>query len=196
MLMPLVLIDAPRDVILIGLGGGQQVRFVHQNLPQLRMIALEIDAEMVTLARQYFGLPPDDERLQVVTADGAVFVAGLENQCDLLLQDASGENNGIVDALHTEAFYRDCHRALRKGGIMTVNVYRPAPDWGIGLMHMLQRIFARVYATTVVAGEQYVLTLCKDALGPDWDATAKRAASMEPQVELPLINFVKRFPRT
>lgn len=196
MLMPLVLIDAPRDVLLIGLGGGQQARFVHHNLPQLRMVAVEIDAVMVSLARQYFGLPPDDERLQVVTGDGAAFVAGLENQCDLLLQDAGGENNGIVDALHTETFYRDCHRALRKGGIMTVNVYRPAPDWGIGLLHMLQRIFDRVYGTTVVAGEQYVLTLCKDRLGPDWDAIAERAARMQPQVDLALVDFVGGFPRT
>lgn len=196
MLMPLVLIDNPRDVILIGLGGGQQVRFIREHFPQLHLTALEIDPVLVDLARQHFGLPPDDACLRVVVGDGAAFVAGCDGQCDLLLSDASGDGNVIVDALHTEAFYRDCHRILRRGGIMTVNVYHPGPTWGVGLIGMLRGIFDQVYFTTISDGEQYVITLCKDPLGPDWDAIAARAGILQPEIDLPLIDFVNRFPRS
>lgn len=194
MIQPLVLIDAPRDVMLIGLGGGTQPKFIHRYLPQLRLLAVEIDPVMVELAHTQFGLPADDERLEVVIADGAVFMSDCVAQCDLILSDAYGDNSQIVEALHTEAFYQACHRVLRTGGIMTVNILRPGPDWGIGYMNMLRRIFDTVYVT-MIAADQCVLTLCKSPLGPDWTAIAERAQAYDPSLGLDLPEFVKAFPR-
>jgi spermidine synthase len=195
LLQPLVLIDAPTDVILIGLGGGQQAKFIHQYLPELRSIALEIDQTMVDLARRHFGLPPDDERLQVVVADAADFMRDHEGQCDLIVSDAYGEGNRIVYELHTEDFYRRCLGILRADGIMTVNIYRPSETWGVGYTQMLRRLFARVYVIKV-SDVQFVLILCKSAPGPDWDAITARAVAMQSRSRLPVVDFVATFPRT
>ncbi len=189
-----MLIDDARDVILIGLGGGQQAKFIHRHLPHLRIVAMEIDAAMVDIARNDFGLPPDDERLQVLIGDAAELIAGYAGQCDLLISDAYDEQNQIVDALHTEAFYHTCHRILRSGGIMTVNIFRPPAEWGVGYIKMLRRIFAEVYLTSLSA-EQLVITLCKSPIGPDWDAIARRAAEFDPAFGLELPEFVAKFPR-
>ena len=194
MIQPIILIDDPRDAILLGLGGGQMAKFIHRHLPDTRLVAMEIDPTMVELAHSHFGLPADDERLQVVVGDGARLIADYPDKCDLILSDASGVCNGLIEALHTEAFYLDCHRILRSGGIMTVNIFRPPVEWGKGHITMLRRIFAEVYLTSLSA-DQLVITLCKDPLGADWDARTRRAAAFDPAAGLGLPEFVAQFPR-
>ena len=52
----------PRDIALIGLGGGSLAKYIHRHLPDSRLTALEINAEVVAAARSYFLLPQDDAR--------------------------------------------------------------------------------------------------------------------------------------
>lgn len=194
MMEPLVLIDAPRDAIMLGLGSGQMAKFIRRYVPAMRVKALEIDPVMVELARSAFGLPPDDERLEVVIADAAAFIERYTGQCDLLFSDAYDEASRPIDAFHSESFYRACHRVLRQGGIMTVNMFRPEPGWRTGYLEMLQSIFELVYVTTVLP-DQFVLTLCKNRLGPDWQAIEHRAAAFDASAGLDLVEFVRRIPR-
>ena len=42
MLLPLAFIPSATDVLLIGLGGGQQAKFIHRYLPELRTIGRSI----------------------------------------------------------------------------------------------------------------------------------------------------------
>src|SRR5207245_2366502 len=62
---------SPRDVLLVGLGGGSMARFIHQRLPRTRVTVVEIDPGVVTVARRYFRFPEEDARLQIVIGDGA-----------------------------------------------------------------------------------------------------------------------------
>jgi spermidine synthase len=111
---------APRDILMIGLGGGSIARFVHERMPETRMTAVELNAKVVAAARSLFGLPADDERLSVVVADGAEYVPAHPASCDLLLLDAF-EDGVSVAALATPAFYAACRDALRPDGIFVVN---------------------------------------------------------------------------
>src|SRR5206468_8317735 len=64
---------APRHILLLGLGGGSLVKFCHRHLRNTRLTVVEIDPEVVKL-RECFQIPPDDERLRVILADGADFI--------------------------------------------------------------------------------------------------------------------------
>lgn len=190
MLLPLAFIAAPTDVILIGLGGGQQAKFIHRHLPELRTIALEIEPEVVELARTHFSLPPDDERLRVVVSDAAHFIRGHGNaQCDLILSDAFDERYGPVDALHTVEFYRACHRVLRTGGIMTVNVYRPTAAWAAEFMSTVSSVFP-CKKFMLVSEVQGVMVLWKDRPNLDWSAIRNRAAELNEKTQLDFSAFV------
>ncbi len=112
----------PRDIALIGLGGGSLAKFMHRHLPATRITAVELHPEVVAAARQSFLLPADDDRLRVVTGDGAAFVGAHPDSQDALLVDGYGPE-GIVEAFATPAFYRDCLAMLRPGGVTVFNLW-------------------------------------------------------------------------
>lgn len=190
MLLPLAFIRYPTDVVLLGLGGGQQAKFIHRYLPELRTIALEIDQEVVDLARAHFGLPADDERLRVVVDDAADFVRNHgDEQCDLILSDVFGEGYRPVDALHSVEFYRACHRILRTGGVMTVNVFEPTAAWAKHFISAVASVFP--YRKFIaVSPDQSVMVLWKDRPDLDWDAVHERAAKLDEKTGLGFSAFV------
>jgi spermidine synthase len=110
----------PRDLLMIGLGGGSMARFVHARVPTARVAVVEIDPGVVTVARKYFGFPEEDERLEIVIGEGAEAVAGRPASCDVLAVDGF-VNGRVADSLCTHAFYESAFAALRRGGVMVAN---------------------------------------------------------------------------
>lgn len=115
----------PRRVGMIGLGGGSQAKFCHRHLPEARIEVAEINPDVIALRRE-FRIPDDDARLQVRQIDGARFVREGLGRYDLLLVDGYDEQ-GIPEALATQAFYSDCHDALSAGGVAAFNLYCADP---------------------------------------------------------------------
>jgi spermidine synthase len=111
-----------RDLALIGLGGGSIAKYIHRHLPECRMTALEINPEVVAAARGYFLLPPDDERLQVHTGDGAAWVYAHPASQDVLFVDGYDAQR-IVEDLASPAFYAATRALLRPGGAAAFNLW-------------------------------------------------------------------------
>jgi spermidine synthase len=112
----------PREIALIGLGGGSVAKFIHRNLPQSRLTVLEINPDVVSAAHSYFLLPEDDDRLEVVTGDGAAYVRAQDEGVDVLLVDGYDANR-IVEALASPDFYGACLKALAPGGVAVFNLW-------------------------------------------------------------------------
>jgi spermidine synthase len=121
MLGALLLQPRPRRIGIVGLGGGSQAKFCHRHLPHARIEAVENNAGVIALRRE-FRIPDDDERLQVVHDDGARFLRERRGRYDLLLVDGYDET-GIPEALASQQFYDDCRAALAPGGVMSGNLY-------------------------------------------------------------------------
>ena len=64
----------PRQVLMIGLGGGSMARFLHKAFPRSRVTALDVSPEVVAAARRYFDFPAEGPRLSAVLEDGASWV--------------------------------------------------------------------------------------------------------------------------
>ncbi len=110
----------PRDVLMVGLGGGSMARFVHQRMPATRLAVVEINPGVVTVARKYFHLPEEDERLEIVISEGAGAVAGRPGGCDVLVVDGF-VNGKVAETLCTRSFYDAAYAALRPRGVMVAN---------------------------------------------------------------------------
>jgi spermidine synthase len=120
-MMAFLLFDpAPRDIVMIGLGGGSIARFANARLPGSRMTVVEINPRVLAAARSLFGLPTECERLVIELEDGAKWVPAHPDCADVLLLDAF-EDGESVKALATPAFYEACRNALRRRGILAVN---------------------------------------------------------------------------
>ncbi len=110
----------PREVLMIGLGGGSMARYIHQRMPETRTTVVEINAKVLAAARSLFHFPADDARLRVEIADGADYLRACIESADVLLVDGFDDGKQ-PPALCTQAFYDAALAALRTGGVMAVN---------------------------------------------------------------------------
>jgi len=110
----------PREVLMIGLGGGSLARFIHQKMPGTRVCVVEIDSGVLTVARKYFHFPEEDARLEIVIGDGAEVVPRRPSSCDVLVVDGFVNGSPAQD-LCTQSFYNAAFAALRSGGVMVAN---------------------------------------------------------------------------
>jgi spermidine synthase len=111
----------PRHITMIGLGGGSLAKFCHRHLGSARIVVLENNPGVVAL-RSEFAVPDDDARLSVCIEDGALFIRRLQGGTDVLLVDGF-DQRGQPPGLGSQAFYDDCHRALKPGGVLVVNLH-------------------------------------------------------------------------
>ena len=123
MMLPLLLRPPPwpASVLQVGLGAASVTKFLYRHRPEARITVVEILPEVVTAARQYFSLPEDRTRIRIAIADAREFVAGVRERFDLVLVDGF-DADGNPGKLDTANFYRDCHKALARDGIMSVNL--------------------------------------------------------------------------
>lgn len=112
----------PRAIGLIGLGGGSLAKFIHRNLSDAHLTALEVNPDVVSAARSYFLLPDNDARLDVRVADGAAWVREQTASLDVLLVDGYDAHR-IVEALASEDFYAACRNALAPAGVAVFNLW-------------------------------------------------------------------------
>jgi spermidine synthase len=120
--------DWPRRVLLIGLGAGSLTKFLHRHRPAARLTVVEIDARVVTTARQYFKLPEADGHLNIVIGDGADFVAESRRQFDLIMVDGYDAKAG-TGRLNTLPFFLDCKARLSDDGLLVSNLLSRRKDF-------------------------------------------------------------------
>lgn len=168
----------PKDIGMIGLGGGSLAKHCLRTMPSARITAVEINAEVIAL-REQFHIPPDNERFSIVCADGADFVAGRHDALDVLLVDGF-DNKGQVPALCSRKFYDDCYAGLREEGVLVVNILGEDP----GLERYLEDLRASFADQVRVVGsedcENRIVFAIKGGVWPQPQAgLLERAALME-----------------
>ena len=110
----------PQHITQIGLGGGSFARWIDAYLPETRQTAVDINPQVIAVARSLFELPFEDERFEIIEADGAEYIKVLRHSTDVILVDGfDGEQ--IIDALVSETFFQDCRQALSDNGVFVTN---------------------------------------------------------------------------
>jgi spermidine synthase len=112
----------PRRVVNIGLGGGSTAKWIYRNLPQAQQLVLELDERVIAVARQFFNVPQDDERLRVLAYDGAEWVAHHPECADVILLDGY-TGKAQAGQLATDEFYALAGAALTREGVLVVNLW-------------------------------------------------------------------------
>jgi len=122
MMFSLLLRPDPRKILLIGLGAGSLVKYLHCALPRASLTVVEIDPRVENIARLHFHLPDDPERITIRLEDGARFIAAAREQFDLILVDGF-DARASAGALDAQDFYLNCRRCLTRQGLMVVNLF-------------------------------------------------------------------------
>ena len=110
----------PDRIVMVGLGGGSLAKFCHRHLPRSQVEALEINPA-VAAARRFHGAAGRRTFPRHRPRRGRI-PGGASDHADVILLDGFGDQ-GMPDALCSEAFYADCLRALRDDGLLVINFH-------------------------------------------------------------------------
>jgi spermidine synthase len=119
--VPLMALERPKRVLVVGGGDGGVLREVLKHPSVEKATLCEIDRTVIDLSLKHYPEIADgafdDERADIVIADGLKYVAEAAERFDAIIVDSS-EPIGPSAVLHTREFFADCKRALKAGGVL------------------------------------------------------------------------------
>lgn len=181
----------PRSVLMIGLGGGSIAKFIYHRFPEARAVAVEVNQQVVDVARQYFFVPPNDERLEIVVTDGAAYVHDQPLSADVVIVDGY-DAESQVEALSTPAFYRDCAKALTADGILVVNLWGGDRNFTTCVNRMAKAFDGLVACLPAGRPGNIAAFAFKRSPGrPTWQELRARGARLEEQHGLEFTRFAE-----
>jgi spermidine synthase len=122
----LALCGEPRRILVVGLGGATLPTFLRKHYPDATIDIVEIDPEVVDVARRFFGFR-EDERMRAHVADGRRFIESPREPYDVIFLDAFGARN-VPAHLTTQEFLLAVRRAVAPSGVVVGNVWRRASN--------------------------------------------------------------------
>ncbi|RTL51398.1 MAG: spermidine synthase-like protein [Rhodocyclaceae bacterium] len=188
----------PRRIVLIGLGGGSLIKYCYTRLPATHLTAVELDPDVIAL-RDAFLLPPDDERLQVLQADGAEYLAEAEKGIDVLLVDAF-DKIGFAPTLANKAFFEQAKAKLSGSGVLVVNLAGEAETYAGVIGQAAETFDDRVIVFPVREDDNHVMLAFKDStIEPgsslNWRRLQTLAKSLRSKFGLDFPVFVDKMER-
>jgi spermidine synthase len=112
---------APRDALLLGLGGGTIAHLLVGTFGPLPMVGVDDDPAVLALGREHFGLALPN--LEIVVGDAFAYAAECSRRFDLVCVDLFRDGQ-IPDRVCAPGFLADVRRLLRPGGTATFNLER------------------------------------------------------------------------
>lgn len=184
----------PRQMVMIGLGGGSLVNFCHRYLPATRLAVVEIDADVIAL-REQFCVPPDDERLQVIHGDGADFVRDHPGRIDVLMIDAFSAD-GVAEELASFEFYEQARRRLSASGVLVMNIAGNKASYARHVERLRTAFDDAVIAMSVREDGNYILFAFRDpSFVPRWKFMRAIAIELQKRLRLDFPGFAQQLER-
>jgi len=110
----------PATALSIGMGGGKVSSYLLATMPQLQYTEVELDPDVVRLAKKYFDYK-DTPRRTAVIDDGRKFLMGSPQHFDLIMLDAY-RGPFVPFHLLTTEFYREVKKHLSPSGVVVQNI--------------------------------------------------------------------------
>jgi spermidine synthase len=131
-LLPSLLVERPRAMLHLGMGGGTLSRAYLHAYPGLRVHGVDIDPEMVRLGRRFLGLR-DDPRLSISIEDGrAYLLREPAERYDVIVWDLFQGGVFVPYYALTREFFESARARLTDRGVLALFIARPRTPGGSG----------------------------------------------------------------
>jgi spermidine synthase len=112
----------PRSVLMLGLAGGTAYRILRHLLPACELTAIDIDPEIVALAREHMEL--DRLNIEVLTADAYPWLEKNQRRFDVVFDDIylAGKTDVFRPRAWNPELLVHLRRAVAPGGLLAVNL--------------------------------------------------------------------------
>jgi spermidine synthase len=181
MLVTFAMVNEPKRVLVVGLGGGSLPSLLRKHYPRLTIDVVDIDPDVVMVARKYFGFR-EDPNMQVFVEDGRRFIEKCKQPYDIIFLDAYSAEDIPYD-LATKEFLLAVRRAVAPKGIVAGNVWAQTSNMlHDAMLRTYQEAFDDVYVIHAGDSENEVFLALprKEAIDP---ANLARRATRLSQVQ-------------
>ena len=155
-LVGLALSEEPRRFLVVGLGGGTLPMFLRKHYPDATIDAVDIDPEVVDVAKKFFGFR-EDELMTAHIGDGRQFIEKSRRPYDVIFLDAYGSDS-IPAHLTTQEFLQAVRRAVTPGGVVVGNLWgRSANPLYDSMVRTYQEVFDELLILDVRGASNMIL---------------------------------------
>jgi spermidine synthase len=137
-----------KTALYVGLGGGSAPKRTWRDFPDVRVQAVELDPEIVSVARRWFALP-QDPRLTVEVEDGRRYLQGDKRRWDVIVLDAY-YSDSLPFHLTTQEFLELVRDRLAPGGVVVANVIGAVEGPNSKLFRAFYRTYRSVFPSVAV----------------------------------------------
>jgi spermidine synthase len=183
-----------KQALQLGLGSAALTKFCYKKL-RMKTVAVEINPQVIQACRDWFKLPRDDLRLQVIEADAASEIKKPRHaaSADLLHVDLY-DHEAAGPVLDSADFYADCRELLSEGGAMTVNLFGRDSSFTQSLQNIIHAFGAgAVWAFRPTREGNTVVLAQRQASRPDRSALLRQADEIQLRWGLPAKKWLRSF---
>ena len=181
-----------KHVLAIGLGGGSVPKYIHRHLPGVQTKVVEINPQIIRIARSHFEVPEDDERLQVVDGDGVAYLGENPDSAQVLMIDAF-DSNGIPMDMCSQEFFDSCAAALTSDGMLMMNIWGSDRNFDVYLQRIEQSFKQRVLMLpTGRPGNIVVIGFRREPADLRWGTLHGRAKLLESKHKIEFLQVVEK----
>lgn len=180
----------PRHIVQLGLGSGALTKFCYNEFEEAKITTVELNPNVIAMCAAWFGLPPNDARLNVLEMNALDFVndARNHNSIDILQVDLYDEH-ASAPVLNSVEFYQACHDCLRDGGLLTANIFGAGNPHDEAISNLSQ-VFDAVAWLPEVHDANVVVIGFKNAPEIDFRLLYARALEIKNELNLPAKRWV------
>jgi spermidine synthase len=112
----------PRSILMLGLAGGTAYRILRHLLPDCQLTAIDIDPEIIELARKHMHL--DDLGIEVIIGDAYEWLTENKRRFDVVIDDIylAGKTDVFRPRGWDPALMKHLKRAMTPDGLIAVNL--------------------------------------------------------------------------
>jgi len=174
----LLFIDAPKKILLLGVGAGSLVHFLRFHFAESHITGIDLDADLLQLAERDMLLPAADDKLTYVIDNAQDYIENSDEQYDLIVVDIF-DGSQTPSWVFSADFTRALQRRLSPRGAVAYNLLINSERGFKQFYSQLRQVFRQ--QTLCLEAEQYANILL---YGLNFNAPAKSMGELLQMAQL------------
>ena len=143
-------------ILLLGLGGGDLVRYLAHTCPAATITALEKNDLVINIFQQFFN--PEKVPVSLIHADICEWQPVMDVEQDIIFLDVYGDAS-LPACLYQEALYETVFQLLAEDGILAANFAVKDEQEAVNLLGVIQQVFEKRVLFLAIEGHKNLLVI-------------------------------------